>query len=146
MVRIERNKDLPHHWEASPLRTPVRVLGWPLAVLATVGGIVIFVKAGSAAAEAVAAFLVVTGCALVVLLIRCRRYEITVGRRMTEARLGPFRRTVPSGCVEQAVERPATSWRRLYAPREVELSLSVETRPVVVPSHDPAELLAALKP
>jgi hypothetical protein len=144
MVRIERDLDLPLHWEASPLRTPVKVSGWPVAILGTVGGIALFVKAGSMAAEAVGALLVVTGCALVVLLFRCRRYEITVGRRMTEVRLGPFRRTLPSSCVEAASQRPASSWRLLYAPREVVLTLSVETRPVIVPTHEPDELRAVL--
>jgi hypothetical protein len=144
MVRIDRDLDLPLHWEASPLRVPVKVVGWPVATLVALGGIVIFVRAASMVSEAVAALLVVAGCALVVLLFRCRRYEITVGRRMTELRLGPFRRTLPSSCVEAASQRPASSWRLLYAPREVVLNLSVETRPVIVPTHEPDELRAVL--
>lgn len=144
MVRIDRDLDLPLHWEASPLRAPVKVAGWPVAILATVGGVAIFVRAASMAIEAVAALCVVAGCALVVLLFRCRRYEITVGRRMTELRLGPFRRTLPSSCVEAASQRPASSWRLLYAPWEVVLTLSVETRPVIVPTHEPDELCAVL--
>lgn len=144
MVRIERDLDLPLHFEASPLRTPVKFMGWPAAILATVGGIALFVRAGTVAAEAPAALLVVIGCALVVLLVRCRRYQVVVGERMTELRLGPFRRTLPSGCVEDASPRLSSSWRRLYAPREVVLTLSVETRPVIVPTHEPDELRAVL--
>jgi hypothetical protein len=146
VVHIDRDLDVPLHWEASPLRVAAKIVGWPVAILATVGGISLFVKAGTVAAEAVAALLVVVGCALVVLLARCRRYQVTVGARMTELRSGPFRRTVPTGCVTGAGERSSTSWRRLYAPREVVLTLSIETRPVIVPSNDPEELLGALTP
>jgi hypothetical protein len=146
VVRIERDLDLPLHFEASPLRTPVKVVGWPVAILATVGGVALFVKAGSMAVEAVAACLVVFGCASIVLLVRCRRYQVTVGERMTELSLGPFRRTLPTGCVTGATERPSISWRRLYAPHEVVLALSIDTRPVIVPTHEPDELRASLKP
>jgi hypothetical protein len=63
---------------------------------------------------------------------------------MIELRVELFRRTLPSGCVEEAAERPASSWRRLYAPWELVLTLSVETRPLVIPTHDPDELRSAL--
>ena len=144
MVRITRDRDLPLHYEASPLKAAVGAVGWPAGVVAIVAGIAAFVGAASVAAEAVSALFVVAGSALVVLLVRCRRYEVTVGRRMIEARLGPFRRTLPVGCVEEARERPASSWRRLYAARELALTLSVETRPLILPTHDPDELRTAL--
>jgi hypothetical protein len=63
---------------------------------------------------------------------------------MIELRLGLFRRRLPTGCVEAAMDRPSTSWRRFYAPRELVLSLSVETRPLIVPTRDPDELRSAL--
>jgi hypothetical protein len=144
MVRITRDRDLPLHYEASPLRTAVGAGGWPVGIVAIVGGIAAFVRANSVASEAVAAFFVVAGCALVVLLIRCRRYEIVIGERMTELRLGPFRRTLPTGCVTDTVEQPSSSWRRFFASRELVLTLSVETRPVIVPTNDPDELSTAL--
>jgi hypothetical protein len=110
-----------------------------------VGGIAAFVRAASVAAEAVAVLLVVAGCALVVLLVRCRRFEVIVGERMTEICLGPFRRTLPTGCVTDVAEQSASSWRKLFAPRELVLTLSVEKRPLLVPTHDPEELHAALR-
>ena len=97
MVQITRDGDLPLHYEASPLGAVFGIVGWPVAIIAMIGGIAAFVKAESAAAEAVASLLVVVGCALVVLLVRCRRYEVVVGERMTELRLGPFRRTLQTG-------------------------------------------------
>ena len=121
----------------------VVAVGWAVAVVAIVVGVAAFVHAGSDAGEAVAAALVVLGSVLVVLLVRCRRYEIMVGERLTELRLGPFRRTLPTGSVTRTQEQPASSWRRLYAPRELVLTLSVETRPLVVPTHDPDELRTA---
>ncbi len=144
MVRITRDRDLPVHYEASPLKAAVRAAGWPAGAVAIVAGIAAYVKTESGMGEATAALFVFVGCTLVVALVRCRRYEVTVGQRMTELRLGPFRRTLPTGCVEEAAERPASSWRRLYAPRELVLTLSVETRPLVIPTHDPDELRSAL--
>jgi hypothetical protein len=145
MVQITRDGDLPLHYEASPLGAVFGAVGWPVGIVAIVGGIAAFVKAGSLPAEAVAALFVVVGCAMVVFLVRCRRYEVIIGERMTKLRLGPFRRTLPTGCVTDAVERPASSWRKYFAPRELVLTLSVETRPLVVPTHDPDDLVAALR-
>jgi hypothetical protein len=65
---------------------------------------------------------------------------VIIGERMTELRLGPFRRTLPTGCVTETAERPASSWRRFFAPRELVLTLSVETRPLVIPTHEPDAL------
>ena len=144
MVQIQRDHDLPLHFEASPLKAAVKIAGWVLGVLAIVAGMAGFVRAESMVAEAAVAFLILIGGTLVVALIRCRRYEVTVGKRRIELRLGPFRRTLPTGCVETATERPATSWRRLYAPRELALTLGLDTRTVIVPIHEPGELRAAL--
>jgi len=145
MVQITRDGDLPLHYEASPLGATFGAVGWPVGIAAIVGGITAFVRADSIGAEAIAAFSVVVGCALVVLLVRCRRYEVVIGQRMTELRLGPFRRTLPTACVTDAVERPASSWRRFFSPRELVLTLSVEARPLIVPTHDPEELRGALR-
>jgi len=145
MVRITRDGDLPLFYEASSLRAHVKVAGWVAGVLATVVGIAGFARAESTAAEAAAVFLVLIGATLVVALIRCRRYEVTVGKRMIELRLGPFRRILPAGCVETATVRRASSWRRLFAPRELVLTLNLGTPPVIVPTNEPDELCAALR-
>jgi len=144
MVRITRDRDLPVHYEASPLEAAVRAAGWPAGIVAIVAGIAAYVGAGSVGAEAVSALFVGLGATLVVALVRCRRYELTIGQRMIELQLGPFRRTLPTGCVENAAARPASSWRRIYAPLELVLTLSIETRPLIVPTHDPDELRSAL--
>ena len=144
MLQINRDQDLPLHYEGSPLEPSVRVVGWPAGIVAIVAGIATFAKTAPGMGEVMAAVLVLIGCTLVVALVRCRRYEVTVGRRMIELRLGPFRRRLPTGCVEKAAARPASSWRRLYAPSELVLTLNVETRPQFVPTHDPDELRAAL--
>ena len=144
MVRIQRDRDLPLYYEASSLKAHVNVAGWVVGVLATAAGIAGFSRAESTVVEAVAVLLVLIGGTLVVALIRCRRYEVTIGKRMIELRIGPSRRTLPAGCVETATVRRASSWRRLYAPRELVLSLSVDTRSLIVPTHDPDDLHAAL--
>ena len=144
MVRISRDRDLPLHFEASPLKGAVQAVGWVVGVLAIVAGMAGFVGAESTVAEAAAACLILIGGTLVVVLIRCRCHEVMVGERRIVLRLGPFRRTLPAGCVETATVRRASSWRRLYTPRELALSLSVDTRPLIVPTHDPDELRAVL--
>ena len=86
MVRITRDRDLPLYYEASSLKAHVKVAGWVVGVLATAAGIAGFARAESTVAEAVAVLLVLIGGTLVVALIRCRRYEVTVGNRMIELR------------------------------------------------------------
>jgi hypothetical protein len=144
MVRVTRDQDLPLHYEASPVRPTLEVGGWLAGILATVGGIAGYANAESLVAEAGAVILVFAGGTLIAALVRCRQHEVIVGRRMIDIRLGPFRRTLPTGCVEKAAERSASSWRRLYAPSELALTLSVESRPLIVPTHDADELRAAL--
>ena len=144
MVRIARDRDLPLHYEAAPLKAAVGAVGWPAGIAAVVGGIAAYAGADSVAAEAVSVLSVGLGATLVMALVRCRRYEVTIGRRMIELRLGPFRRTLPTGCAENAAEQPASSWRRLYARQELVLTLSVETRPLIVPTSDPDQLRAVL--
>ena len=145
MVRISRDRDLPLHFEASPLKAAVQAVGWVVGVLAIVAGMAGFVGAESTVAEASAGCLILVGGTLVVGLVRCRRYEVTVGKRMIEFRLGPFRRTLPAGCVETATVRRASSWRRLYAPQELVLTLNLETRAAIVPTHEPNDLRAAFR-
>jgi hypothetical protein len=144
MVQIQRERDLPLHFEASPLNTAVKIVGWALGVLAVAGGITLFVRAELVAAEVTAMAFTVIGGTVVVLLVRCRRYEVTVGERLVELRLGPFRRTFPSGCINEATPGIATGWRRFYATHELVISPSVETRRLIVPTSDPDELREAL--
>lgn len=143
-MRIERDRDLPLHFEASPLGGATKAAGWILGIGATVVGIAVFVRAEAVAAEIGTMALVVAGGTLVVFLVRCRRYEVTVGERLIELQLGPFRRTLPAGCINAATPRPATAWRRFYAEHELVLVLSVETRPLIVPTSDPDELRQVL--
>jgi hypothetical protein len=144
-LRIVRDGDLPLHFEAMPLRTPVLAVGWPAAVLACAAGVGLFVQSTSMTGEALAASLVLVGCSILVALVRCRRYEITVGQRMIDLRVGPFRRILPVGTVEALKAGPATSWRRLFADRELELTLSVNAQKAIVPTNNPDELRAALR-
>ena len=144
MVRIEREGDLPLHFEASSLKGSVKTVGWVSGVLAIAVGITLFVRAQQVIGEVAAMALVVAGGTLVVSLVRCRRYEVTVGERLLELRLGPFRRTLPSGCIDEATPRLATGWRRFYAQHEVALSLNVQARRLTIPTNDPDELREAL--
>jgi len=144
VVRISRDQDLPLHFEAVALRAPLKVVGWPVGVLTIVAGLTLAGRAGGPLAEAVGAALALVGGTLVVALIRCRRFEVTVGRKLMELRLGPFRRTLPAGSIEAVRVRPATSWRRLFADREAVLRSGIDSRPVILPTGEPEELREAL--
>ena len=144
MVRISRDQDLPLHFEAVALRARLKVVGWPVGLVAIVAGVTLVGRVGSPLAEAVGVVLAMVGGTLVVALIRCRRFEVTVGRKLVELRLGPFRRTLPAGGIQAARVRPATSWRRLFADREAVLRLGIDSRPVIVPTEESEELCEAL--
>ena len=62
MVRLTRDRDLPVHYEESPLGPVVRAAGWPAGIVAIVAGIATFVGAESGLGEAVAAGFVLIGC------------------------------------------------------------------------------------
>jgi hypothetical protein len=144
-VRIVRDGDLPLHFEAAPLKPAVVAVGWPVAILACAAGVLLYARAGSTVVEAAASLLALVGVSLVGGLARCRRYEITLGKRMIELRAGPFRRILPVGTVDAAKAGSATSWRRVFADRELELTLSVSAQKTIVPSNNPDELRAALR-
>jgi len=144
MVRVARHRFVPLHFDASPLKFWVVFVGWPTAIAVCTAGIVLFVRAASTVVEAAAAFLILIGGSLVVALVRCRRYEISVSDRLVEMKVGPFRRCLPTGCVDAVAAGPATSWRRFFADRQLELTLSVETRKPCVPTRDENELRRAL--
>ena len=50
---------------------------------------------------------------------------------------------MPTGSVEAAERRPATSWRRLYARDEVAIRYTLGSGLVVLPSRRADELVAA---
>jgi hypothetical protein len=144
VVRLRRDHDLPRHFEACSLATWARWAGWPLAGACCIGGISLVVRAESKTVEGAAALGVLVGVLLVVGLVRCRRYEIVVGRRTLGLSCGPYRHTVPLGSIEKGEARAAGGWRRLYADRELELVTSLGDRRFLVPTRDENELRPAL--
>ncbi len=102
---------MPRHFEACSLATWARWAGWPLAVVL-----------------------------LVVHLVRCRRYEIIVGRRTLGLSCGPYRHTVSLGSIEKGEARAAGGWRLLCADREPELVTRLGNRRFLVPTRDEHEL------
>ncbi len=97
--------------------------------------------------EILSAIAVVVGGFLLVAMLKCRRYEVTVGTSRIEIGTGPFRDTLASGALESATRRPATGWRRLFAEEEIVLRSEVgRKRDFPVPTRDPDGLLTALEP
>ena len=144
MIRISRILSIPHYHEWVPLRNKVRTAAWVVAAGTMVPGFAVVGVADGAAASALGQVGVVLGGLVLAGLFRCGRYEIAVGTKRTDLGPDPFRRIVPTGAVESAACRPATSWRRLFADEEVVLQMSVGAGQVAVPSREPAALVAAL--
>ncbi len=146
-MRIVRDGDLPLHFEAAPLKPAVVAVGWPVAILACAAG-VLPVRAGRARqwSKRLPPFLALVGSSLVVGLVRCRRYEITVGqthdRAAGRARFAASCRWAPWK-LQRPVRRRAGGGS--FADRELELTLSVSAQKTIVPTNNPDELRAALR-
>jgi hypothetical protein len=144
MVRISRDRDLPRHFDGSPLASWVHYVGWPSAGILCAGGIWLVVGAASKPQEFLGALVALAGVVVAAALVRCRRYEVTIGQRTITLCCGPFRQTLPVGSIEVVQARGATGWRRLYADRELVLETSLDRGPMPVPTRDEAELRGAL--
>ena len=146
VIRLSRQTSLPQHYESIPLRGPVRLVGWTVA-LASIGlGLAAAAVTEGVVERIVGPIGVIVGGVALVAVWQCRSYELTVGTVRIEIGTGPFRDTLATGAVESASCRPATGWRRCFATDEVVLGLEVgRRRSVPVPSLDPTALQAALK-
>ena len=144
MFRISGGHSIPFHHESVPLRGGAVVLGWVLAVAGIGCGLSLAALARDWPAELLAPCLVVLGGLALVGVVRCRRYEVTLGSTRIDLRAGPFKRIVPSAAVESADRRPATGWRRLFGAEEMVLRVNVGSGKVAVPSRKPADVLGAL--
>lgn len=143
-VRDRSADDLPRHYEAVRLNPRAAAAGWLAAVLLLAGAVGLPYLAPGGGARAAAGVMGTAAVLLLFGLVRCRCHEVSVGSTWLEIRLGPFHRKPPLGLLTAARARVATSWRRLYADREVVLELAGER--LLVPSRDPEELMGAIRP
>jgi hypothetical protein len=146
VIRLSQQTSLPQHHESIPLRGPVRLLGWTVA-LGSIGlGFYGAAVTEGAVARIVGPIGVIVGGVALAAVWQCRKYELTVGTVRIEIGTGPFRDTLATGAVESMTLRPATGWRRCFATDEVVLGLEVGRRPSVpIPTLDPTALRAALE-
>jgi len=142
-MKLQRD-ELPLHFEGFQLRRRLVVAGWPLAVAVAGLGVTLAGTARDPLVSATGLVLGVLGAMLIAGLVRCRRCEIVVGHRTVTTTVGPLRRRVPVGLTEDRSLRSATSWRRLYADRELVLELPDRGEAVVLPTAEPEALRAAL--
>ncbi len=137
----------PEHYEALRLSGPTRLGLWAAAVVFAVAGVAVgaLVERTTASGAAAGLLLSLGGIGLVA-AYRLSTFETLVTSHGLQVGWGGLATTVPRWAVDSPEVRPATGWRRLYAPEEVVLSAagSGRSRPLVVPSADPAELVAAL--
>lgn len=136
--------EVPRHYEGVPVKPWVLVIGWPLGLACAVGGVVLAGKASVFAVEMIGVIAAALGGVTIVALLRCRRFEIVLGARLLTVGAGPLLRRVPVGLIDGVEERAASSWRRLYADREVAAHLTVGDRVMIFPSNDPQEVTAAM--
>ena len=144
VAREDDREEIPIHFEGVPLKRSLKFVAWPGSLVCAVVGIAVMVVRPGWIIEVAAALCAAAGVVLLTGLIRCRRYELVVGKKWFFATLGPFKRHIPLQLVEGAFERPAESWRRLFADRELVLRVSVGSGEDPFPTRQPDELLEAL--
>jgi hypothetical protein len=137
--------EAPRYFEALRLSTRLVIAGWPAALVAALLGVTLAALAPGVGVASVGVALAALGAVAIAGLVRCRSFETVVGPRLLTVGTGPFRRRIPVGMIATAEARAAGSWRRLYADRELALTLSADQSPIIVPTADPDELEMALR-
>ena len=142
-ARAQDREEIPLHHEGLVLKTRVAVTSWILALAAAGGGIGVMILKAGAGTEVVGAIVAALGGVSLVALVRCRRHESTISPKWLQIGAGPLSQKVPLELIETIRSQPASSWRRVFADRELVLRLSVG-REVVFPCRETEELIAAV--
>jgi hypothetical protein len=137
--------EIPLHYESSAIGRRLVAVGWLAAVLAIGVGVVLAAGDRGIPAEVLGVLLAAAGGVLTLVLARCRRFESVVTERLLTVSAGPLRRRVPVGFIERVDVRPARSWRRLYASKELVLDVGHDGKQLVIPTTDPEELASVLE-
>ncbi|MCD4749694.1 MAG: hypothetical protein K8R59_10000 [Thermoanaerobaculales bacterium] len=144
--RLKAEKvEIPDHFEGVPLRRGVLLAGWILGPGCGFLGIGLMVKAEGSWIEAVGALLAAVGCLLIAGVVRCRRFEIEIGRRWVKVGAGPLGHRFPAEMVGAVEKGPARSWRRLFGNQELRIRLRSGPRDFIIPSREPQETIEALQ-
>jgi len=134
-TRFEFDKDdVPLHFERVSMNRWVLLAGWIATATGVALGVALAAGAQRLPAEALGVLLAGLGGVMAVVLARCRRVETVVTRRLLTMSAGPLRRRVPVGFIDGFEARAATSWRRLYAGRELVLGVGHDGRQVIIPT------------
>lgn len=138
----------PQHYEHLPLKAGVRLILWVLALVLVVVGITVGSRSAGGLHSVGAAALLTVGAIGLVAAYRFGSFEVLVTRPALKAGWGPFSRAYPRYAVASVEVRPATGWRRLYAPDEAVVGFEDVSgvRNVAVPSREPGELRILLTP
>jgi hypothetical protein len=139
-----RRDEIPLHFEGLRLRRRIVLAGWPLALAAALAGVTLAGLARDPLVKTVGLLLGVLAALLIAGLARCRRCEIVVSGRTVTTSVGPLRRQAPVGWLESGGIRRATSWRRLYADRELVFELPDHEQSFILPTAEPEALREAL--
>ncbi len=144
MVELESRRgdqpDIPIHYEGLQLKAVLQLAGWLVGAGLTGGGITLAVTREGSLFEPIGVVLATLGGALLVAMLRCRRFETILTANWLMAGIGPVRRRVLVNWISSIDSRPATSWRRAFAREEVTLSLTESPHRMTIPSNDKAEL------
>lgn len=142
-MKLQRD-EVSLHYEGLRLRQWIVWAGWPLALAVALTGAGLVGVLRNPLADVVGLLLAVVGGLAIAGLARCRSFEIVIGTRLVTTIAGPLQRRVPVGVLEHRELRPASSWRRLYADRELVLDLPAHGETFILPSAEPEALLEAL--
>ena len=145
VARANDREDIPLHFEGVMLAKTVHGGAWVMGLALVVGGIIAMVSLAGSWIEIPAAVAAALGALVLFVAIRCQSFEITVGRQWLKTRMGPFKNDLARSLIKGVKIRESTSWRRLYADKEIVIALDHGEDQPVLPSSDAEELVFALK-
>jgi hypothetical protein len=143
--RLVDDDEIPDEFFAVPMRGVPRLLGWVGGAVGVAAGVTLMVGGGSVVVEALGAAMAAVGGLLLLIVVRCGRFTIEVGRRWIRVGAGPFTHRVPRDLIEDLAHGEARGWRRAYAAKELRIRLRVGDRVDRVPTDDPMQIVGLLK-
>ncbi len=144
IARAHDRDDMPLHFEGVMLNRTVRLSGWIVGLLLAFGGITGMVSLSESWLEIPAAIAAAIGVFVLATVMRCSRFETTVGKQWLKTRIGPIKNDLARSLISEVTIRNATSWRRFYAAEEIVIKLDHGDEQPLLPSQDAEGLLNAL--
>lgn len=145
LFSMTRGFEVPDEFFAVAMRTGPRLVGSAVGAGAVLVGLWALIRGDETALEPVGAAAAAAGVLMLVVVARCGRFTVEVGRSWLRTGSGPFWHRVPVAMIRSVRRSPATGWRRVYSGVELVIDLGTSGGTRRIPVTDPEAVLGAVQ-